>query len=68
MNTGNFIVQKPIKVPLPELDENDEIQSIYCGWKNTCLLTNNKKLIISDNHVKPNGNENDVADDSKNDK
>lgn len=37
------------KLNLPQLDEEDEIVQIECGWKNTSILTERGKIFLTEN-------------------
>ncbi len=41
-------VGHPLKVPLPDLAFDDEIEKMECGWKISCFLTKKHKLFLSE--------------------
>ncbi|CAK84555.1 unnamed protein product (macronuclear) [Paramecium tetraurelia] len=48
------------KVALPNLDEDDEIIQIECGWKNVAILTHSGKLYLTENQQKQIKREKDI--------
>ena len=45
-------VSHPTKIPIPDLDPDDVIEKIECGWKFSCFLTKNHKLFICEANEK----------------
>jgi alpha-tubulin suppressor-like RCC1 family protein len=45
-------VQIATKIILPVLREEDEIEKIECGWKNSAILTKSGKVFITETQVK----------------
>ncbi|CAD8191464.1 unnamed protein product [Paramecium pentaurelia] len=48
------------KVSLPNLEEDDEIIQIECGWKNVAILTHSGKLYLTENQQKQLKREKDI--------
>ncbi|CAD8115981.1 unnamed protein product [Paramecium primaurelia] len=48
------------KVSLPNLEEDDEIIQIECGWKNVAILTHSGKLYLTENQQKQLKKEKDI--------
>jgi len=41
-----------VKINMPVINENDEIEKIECGWRNTAILTKSGKIFITETQVK----------------
>jgi len=48
LNTGNVIVNHPLGIVLPELEKNDQIQHIECGWRASAMITRNGHVWITE--------------------
>lgn len=42
-------INQPTRIDLPTLDESDEVEVIKIGWKNSVLVTKNRRIFITEN-------------------
>ena len=48
LNTGNIVVHTPTEVLIPEIDQDDQLFHIECGWKSSAILTKKGNVWITE--------------------